>query len=364
MSDQSPPADPSSSLPRRAGPVRRSGRPGQPASTRPHPGPVGAPPPPSAAPISSAGVAGYPRRAGRVALARYHQDRHTHGPDPSDALVTPPGAGLGGWFTRCRARSAGAGGCWCRSAAHPGAAGGRAVGTRAGRRPFGTLGGHGRRRHRRLPATFAVDLSTVLGVLVGGSLIFGLVQCVGWAAGTWVIARQAAGEPADLGAALRYGLRRALGLWGWTLIVALLVRGRVLLLPAARRLRGVRARHGRPGVPVRAAGPDRPVVSDVPRPPRAAARPGGAGGRVPWSACASWCAGACVESAAILPFGATPLDAPGTRWALAVIGGGAAGAAGPPRPTGRTGRHVRRAAGPRGPGEQRATGGRTRLSRR
>ncbi|MEK8109137.1 hypothetical protein NKG94_39070 [Micromonospora sp. M12] len=33
------------------------------------------------------------------------------------------------------------------------------------------------------------------------------------ASGTWVISRQAAGQPASLEQALRYGLRRALGLW-------------------------------------------------------------------------------------------------------------------------------------------------------
>ena len=60
-------------------------------------------------------------------------------------------------------------------------------------------------------------------MLVGGSLVVGLVQAVGWAAGTWVITQQAAGQPASLDAALRYGLRRALGLWGWTLLVSLLI---------------------------------------------------------------------------------------------------------------------------------------------
>jgi hypothetical protein len=38
-----------------------------------------------------------------------------------------------------------------------------------------------------------------------------------------VITQQAAGRPAGLDAALRYGLRRALGVWGWTLLVSLLI---------------------------------------------------------------------------------------------------------------------------------------------
>ncbi|PZG12271.1 hypothetical protein C1I95_26155 [Micromonospora craterilacus] len=74
-----------------------------------------------------------------------------------------------------------------------------------------------------LPAAFWADMSALLGVLFGGTLVFLLVQCVGWAAGTWVIARQAAGQPTDLGTALRYGLRRALGLWGWSLVFELLI---------------------------------------------------------------------------------------------------------------------------------------------
>jgi hypothetical protein len=63
----------------------------------------------------------------------------------------------------------------------------------------------------------------MLAVLIGGSLVFGLVQSLGWAAGTWVVARQAAGEPVSVGAALGYGLRRALGLWGWTLVMSLII---------------------------------------------------------------------------------------------------------------------------------------------
>ena len=74
-----------------------------------------------------------------------------------------------------------------------------------------------------LPAAFWADISALLGVLFAGTLVLLLVQCVGWAAGTWVIARQAAGQPTDLGTALGYGLRRALGLWGWSLVFELLI---------------------------------------------------------------------------------------------------------------------------------------------
>ncbi|MFG3705696.1 hypothetical protein ACGF7U_13310 [Micromonospora sp. NPDC047670] len=146
------------------------------------------------------------------------------GIDPADPLVTPPGGGVSGWFDRCvgaarrgwrqllpillltqvlpavvvslLALAVDPTAKWDESTADDPAA---------------------------LPDTFLADLGTMLAVLIGGSLVFGLVQSLGWAAGTWVVARQAAGEPAGVGAALGYGLRRALGLWGWTLVMSLIV---------------------------------------------------------------------------------------------------------------------------------------------
>ena len=179
--------------------------PGQPA-------PVGQPPQLGSAPA-------YP---GQPYYGWY--DPAAYGFDPGDTLVTPPGAGLGGWFTRC----VGA----VRRGWHllvpilvltqvlPAAA-------------LSVLGlvfdpsprweAEIAADSAALPADFGIDMAKLIGVLVGGSLIFGLAQCVGWAAGTWVIARQAAGEQVTLGAAFGYGLRRALGLWGWTLIFTLIV---------------------------------------------------------------------------------------------------------------------------------------------
>ncbi|WP_262282826.1 hypothetical protein [Micromonospora sp. MA102] len=145
------------------------------------------------------------------------------GLDPQDPLVTPPHAGVGGWFSRC--------------------------------------GGALRRGWRQLlpimlltqtvPATVIAVISLALapteqpvtgadgtpalpsgyfehvfafyGAVLLAALIFGPLQSAGWAAGTWVVARQAAGEPVGVGAALRYGLRRALGLWGWTIVTSLLI---------------------------------------------------------------------------------------------------------------------------------------------
>ncbi|MBM7491211.1 hypothetical protein JOD64_002433 [Micromonospora luteifusca] len=74
-----------------------------------------------------------------------------------------------------------------------------------------------------LPDNFAAELVSLIVVLVGGSLLIGLLQAAGWAAGSWVITQQAAGRPGSLESALRYGLRRALGLWGWTLLVSVIV---------------------------------------------------------------------------------------------------------------------------------------------
>ncbi|MGA8112169.1 MAG: hypothetical protein WCA46_00750 [Actinocatenispora sp.] len=51
----------------------------------------------------------------------------------------------------------------------------------------------------------------------------GYLQAVGWSAAVRVMARDAAGEPRDLGAALRFGLRRGLPLWGWLILEYLCV---------------------------------------------------------------------------------------------------------------------------------------------
>ncbi|MDG4791488.1 hypothetical protein O7626_37300 [Micromonospora sp. WMMD1102] len=67
------------------------------------------------------------------------------------------------------------------------------------------------------------DLLLLVGIVLAVGLVAGLVQCLGWAAGTWVITRQATGQEVALGAALRYGLRRAPGLFGWSLLAGLLV---------------------------------------------------------------------------------------------------------------------------------------------
>ncbi|GAA2707572.1 hypothetical protein ACFY2R_12250 [Micromonospora olivasterospora] len=74
-----------------------------------------------------------------------------------------------------------------------------------------------------LPDGYLADFGVLLAAMLGLVCLLALVQAVGWAAGSWVIARQAAGQPAPVGAALPYGLRRAPALWGWTLVYGLLV---------------------------------------------------------------------------------------------------------------------------------------------
>ncbi|MET8281220.1 hypothetical protein [Micromonospora sp. NPDC005174] len=147
-----------------------------------------------------------------------------HGLDPNDPLITPPGAGIGAWFERFwGALRRG----WRQlvpimlltqvlpaavlSVISFGVDPSPAWEAQAETNPSG------------LPDNFATGLLTLVVVLVGGSLVIGLVQALGWAAGSWVITQQAAGRPARLDAALRYGLRRALGVWGWTLLVSLLI---------------------------------------------------------------------------------------------------------------------------------------------
>ncbi|MFJ8580504.1 hypothetical protein [Micromonospora sp. NPDC093277] len=145
------------------------------------------------------------------------------GIDPGDPLVTPPHAGIGAWFSRCSAvvrrgwrpllsillltQAVPAAVLSVLSAAF-------APPDQLATAPDGTA---------VLPDGYLSQFFAFYGVIIVASLLFGPLQSTGWAAGSWVITRQAAGEPAGVGAALRYGLRRALGLWGWTIVATLLL---------------------------------------------------------------------------------------------------------------------------------------------
>ncbi|WP_018787967.1 hypothetical protein [Micromonospora sp. CNB394] len=162
--------------------------------------------------------AGYPVPAGPGAYAGWFP-----GIDPQDPLVNPPHAGIGPWFARCAAALRRG---WRQllpivllTQVVPGVVIGvlTLVFSPEGELATAPDGAP------VLPDGFWGQMFAFYGVLLSAGLIFGLLQAVGWAAGTWVVTRQAAGEPTGLGTAFRYGLRRALGLWGWTLLVSLLV---------------------------------------------------------------------------------------------------------------------------------------------
>lgn len=145
------------------------------------------------------------------------------GLDPNDPLVTPPHAGVGGWFARC-AGAVRRG--WRQllpimllTQGVPAAVISVLSIFLVPTDPMVT----GSDGAPVLPDGYLEQFFVFYGVLLLAALVFGPLQAVGWGAGTWVVARQAAGEPAGVGAALRYGLRRALGLWGWTIVVSLLV---------------------------------------------------------------------------------------------------------------------------------------------
>ncbi|MFD2767624.1 hypothetical protein [Micromonospora eburnea] len=144
------------------------------------------------------------------------------GIDPGDPLVTPPHAGVGAWFSRCSAAIRRG---WrpllpilLLTQAVPAAVMSVLSAAFAPPDQFAT----GPDGAPILPDGYFSQTFTFYGVIIVASLLFGPLQSTGWAAGSWVITRQAAGEPAGVGAALRYGLRRALGLWGWTILATLL----------------------------------------------------------------------------------------------------------------------------------------------
>ncbi|QGN46598.1 hypothetical protein GKC29_06925 [Micromonospora sp. WMMC415] len=146
------------------------------------------------------------------------------GYDPADPLVTPPGGGLEGWFNRCLGAVRRG---WrlllpivLLTQVLPAVV--IAIVTYA-TDPSAEWAAAGTDDPAALPDGFGADVATLFAVTLGAVVVFGLVQSLGWAAGTWVITRQAAGEGVGLAGALRYGLRRALGLWGWSLLMGLLI---------------------------------------------------------------------------------------------------------------------------------------------
>ncbi|MEV6374708.1 hypothetical protein [Micromonospora musae] len=172
--------------------------------------------------------AGYPPAAGPYPGQTWYGGPaagwYPPGIDPNDPLVTPPGVGLGGWWQRCLGAVRRG---WrvllpllLLTQVLPGVV--FSV-ISLGVDPTARWDVSTAQDPSRLPDTFVGDVTVLLLVSLAGSVLIGLVQCLGWAAGTWVIARQAAGEVVDLPGALRYGVRRMFGLWGWTLLAGLTI---------------------------------------------------------------------------------------------------------------------------------------------
>lgn len=75
------------------------------------------------------------------------------------------------------------------------------------------------------------DLGSAFGSILFGlfiTLVFAIgasfVAAAGWAAGTWALVQEAAtGQAANIQEAFRYGLKRALSLWLWTILVGVMV---------------------------------------------------------------------------------------------------------------------------------------------
>jgi len=69
--------------------------------------------------------------------------------------------------------------------------------------------------------------TSLLGVFIvagiAGFIVVGYLTSAAQAAVVWTVTRQAAGQPAPLGAALKYGLRNGIRLWGWSLLYALII---------------------------------------------------------------------------------------------------------------------------------------------
>lgn len=73
------------------------------------------------------------------------------------------------------------------------------------------------------------SIAVFVGVVLFAAVVLSLLQAAGYAAATWLMVRQAAGEPAGVGPAFRYGARRMFGLWGWTLLSGLIITAGVCL---------------------------------------------------------------------------------------------------------------------------------------
>jgi hypothetical protein len=73
------------------------------------------------------------------------------------------------------------------------------------------------------PTIDTSHLATLVFIAVPGGILIGFLMSCAQAAAVWAVTREAAGRPAPLRAALNFGLRNGLRLWGWSLLYGLMV---------------------------------------------------------------------------------------------------------------------------------------------
>jgi len=162
--------------------------------------------------------------------------------DPHDPLVTPAQAGIGGWFRRITAmfqrswKSMGAIFLLMHVIPSMALAIVLALGSELILRPW---------QERILAASAAGEVPSLAldaDLLPGFAMTYGLLllislvlASIGYAASTYAVTREAAGLTVSFGAAVEYGVRRCLGLFGWNLLVTLMtvVAAVFFLLPGA-----------------------------------------------------------------------------------------------------------------------------------
>jgi hypothetical protein len=144
--------------------------------------------------------------------------------DPNDPLVTPPGAGVGAWWARLLATL---GGTW--RLLLPLAVVGVGV-------PSALFNGLNQLVVSRMMKPVSpdaspdvlldsvlTDLLPALGFGLLGSLVISVFTSLVWGAASWIIARWGAAQPVAVGPALAYGVRRLPRVFGWGLVVSLIV---------------------------------------------------------------------------------------------------------------------------------------------
>ncbi len=145
---------------------------------------------------------------------------------PVDPLVTPPGEGFAGWWSRLWkvfARS------WGALALIIGVTSGLpaiVLGIYAAQSTTLTDLQHALQQKQDDPNSafvFPHGLAQFVGVGIVLGVLAAVCRAVGWAASIWTLTRQAAGEPAPFGTAILYGLKNFPRVFGWVFVYSLLI---------------------------------------------------------------------------------------------------------------------------------------------